>query len=291
MSALVAGLAGLGAGFGLWVAMAEMLQAPALRRLNVRGRVVPVGGGILLVLAVVVVAAGDSLAATVRSGSSTVIVPGRMLLAVLGFGLLGLLDDLLESGEVKGFRGHLTSLARGRLTTGAVKLVGGGLVALVVAPPRAEGRLLWLLLDAALVALGANLANLLDRAPGRVTKVALLTGVPVIATHLADATVVLAGSAPVGLAVVLGAAAALLLPDLREQVMLGDAGANVLGAAVALAFVSVAGAPARVAALAVVLGLNGASERVSFSRVIAGTPGLRTLDRLGRRPADDPPPP
>ncbi|HYI62788.1 MAG TPA: hypothetical protein VEW93_13400 [Acidimicrobiales bacterium] len=287
MSALVAGLAGLAAAFGLWVAMADMLQAPALRRLNVRGRVVPVGGGILLVLAVVVVAAGDSLAATVRSGSGAVIVPDPMLLVVLGFGLLGLLDDLLESGEVKGFRGHLSSLARGRLTTGAVKLVGGGLVALVVAPARSHDRLLWLVLDAALIALGANLANLLDRAPGRVTKVALVTGVLVIATHLSDASVVLVGSAPVGLAVVLGAAAGLLLPDLREHVMLGDAGANVLGAAVALAFVTEVGAPGRLVALAVVVVLNGASEKVSFSRVITGTPVLRTLDRLGRRPAED----
>jgi hypothetical protein len=32
--------------------------------------------------------------------------------------------------------------------------------------------------------------------------------------------------------------------------------------------------------------LNLASERVSFSAVIDRTPGLRHLDRLGRRPLD-----
>jgi hypothetical protein len=48
-----------------------------------------------------------------------------------------------------------------------------------------------------------------------------------------------------------------------------------------------AGAPARVVALVVVLGLNLASEVVSFSAVIARTPGLRAFDRLGRRPPDD----
>lgn len=287
MNALVAALAGLGAGIGLWVAMADVLRVPALRRLNVHGRVVPVGGGILLVLAVLLVAAGDSLASTVRASSSTVVVPGRVLLVVLGFGLLGLLDDVLESGEVKGFRGHLSSLARGRLTTGAVKLIGGGLIALVVAPPRLDHRLAWLLVDAAVIALSANLANLLDRAPGRVVKAALLVGGAVVATHLAAAEVALGGSEVVGLAVVLGAAAGLLVPDLREQVMLGDAGANVLGAAIGLALVAELGAVGRLVTLAVVIALNGASERVSFSRVIAATPVLRTFDRLGRRPADE----
>jgi UDP-GlcNAc:undecaprenyl-phosphate GlcNAc-1-phosphate transferase len=286
VSALIGAIAGCGAAFGLWVGLQDLLGAPSLRRLNVRGRVVPVGGGILLVLAVLVVAAFDRFFASFRD-TSAVIVPGSVLFAVLGFGLLGLLDDLLESGDVKGFRGHVSSLARGRLTTGAVKLVGGGLVALIVAPHRLHDRAGWLLVDAALIALAANLANLLDRAPGRVTKVSLVVGGAVVATHLAAADVVLGGSEVVGLAVVLGAAAGLLVPDLREQVMLGDAGANVLGAAIGLAVVAHVGPAGRLVALGVVLVLNALSEKVSFSRVISGTPGLRHLDRLGRLPADD----
>lgn len=280
MTALIAAVAGLGAAVGLWVALQDVLAAPGLRRLNVRGRVVPVGGGILLVLAVVVVAAGDAVASTLRSAPAAPLVSRPLLVAVLGFGLLGLLDDLLESGDAKGFRGHLGALARGRLTTGAVKLVGGGLVALVVTPLRIDDRLLWLLVDAALVALGANLANLLDRAPGRVAKAGLIVGGAVVVAHLGS-------DLPVGLAVVLGATAGLLWPDLRERVMLGDAGANVIGAAVAWTFVVQADELSRAVALGVVLLLNGASERVSFSRVIASTPGLRGLDRLGRLPDDD----
>ena len=41
----------------------------------------------------------------------------------------------------------------------------------------------------------------------------------------------------------------------------------------------VAGAAALIAALTL------ASEKVSFTRVIEATPGLRELDRLGRRPS------
>jgi hypothetical protein len=82
----------------------------------------------------------------------------------------------------------------------------------------------------------------------------------------------------------LAAAVALLRADLREKVMLGDGGANALGAALGVA--AAAGAPRRSLAvhLAVLSALTLASERVSFSAVIARTPGLRELDALGRLP-------
>jgi hypothetical protein len=41
--------------------------------------------------------------------------------------------------------------------------------------------------------------------------------------------------------------------------------------------------------LVVLVLLNLASERVSFSRVIDATPGLRHFDRFGRLPVPEPP--
>jgi hypothetical protein len=67
--------------------------------------------------------------------------------------------------------------------------------------------------------------------------------------------------------------------------MLGDCGANAVGALLGLRLAAVPGRPARAGALAVVAGLTLASERVSFTRVIEATPVLRELDRLGRRRA------
>src|SRR5699024_8971506 len=76
----------------------------------------------------------------------------------------------------------------------------------------------------------------------------------------------------------------LALPaDLRERGMLGDAGANVLGAAVGAAATRRLSAPSRLTVLASVVALTLASERISFSAVIERTPALRALDRLGRR--------
>jgi hypothetical protein len=81
----------------------------------------------------------------------------------------------------------------------------------------------------------------------------------------------------------LGASLAVLPADLGERVMLGDCGANAVGALLGLRLAAVPGRPARAGALAVVVGLTLASERVSFTRVIEATPVLRDLDRLGRR--------
>jgi hypothetical protein len=65
--------------------------------------------------------------------------------------------------------------------------------------------------------------------------------------------------------------------------MLGDTGANSAGALLGAALVERTGRGGRCAALAVLTALTLASERVSFTRVIESTPGLRELDALGRR--------
>src|SRR5699024_2118429 len=80
------------------------------------------------------------------------------------------------------------------------------------------------------------------------------------------------------------APALLALPaDLRERGMLGDAGANILGAAVGAAATRSAPPPVRGGLLAAVTALTLLSERISFSAVIETTPWLRSLDRVGRR--------
>jgi hypothetical protein len=64
--------------------------------------------------------------------------------------------------------------------------------------------------------------------------------------------------------------------------MLGDCGANGLGAAVATVAADRMPRAARLIALAGVVALNLASERVSFTAVIERHPVLRALDGLGR---------
>ncbi len=198
-----------------------------------------------------------------------------VVVAAIAFTLLGLVDDLVEDEAAsRGFRGHLRALAGGLLTGGGVKLLGGMLAALMVASfALPEGRSGWLLpVGAVVVASSANLANLLDLRPGRCAKVFLPLWV---AGCLLDPP---AGAWSAGLA---GAALAALPLDLREQGMLGDAGANALGAVVGTLLLA---GPVWLLLLvaAVLLALQLLSERVSFSRVIDGNRLLRAADRLGR---------
>lgn len=64
--------------------------------------------------------------------------------------------------------------------------------------------------------------------------------------------------------------------------MLGDGGANALGAAVGASLVVGAPRAVRVATLLAGLALTVASEKVSFTQVIESTPVLRALDGWGR---------
>jgi UDP-N-acetylmuramyl pentapeptide phosphotransferase/UDP-N-acetylglucosamine-1-phosphate transferase len=189
-----------------------------------------------------------------------------------GAGLTGAVDDLRPDAVRKGLAGHLGALARGEVTVGALKIVGLLVTGLAGAAPGARGRP-WTdtLVRAAVVAGSANLANLLDLRPGRALKVGLLLGIPLAAQR---------DGAPAGAAV--GAALVLLPDDLRGVSMLGDTGANPLGALLGLAAARRAGPAGRLLTLAAVTGLTLASERVSFTRVIESTPGLRALDAWGR---------
>ena len=66
--------------------------------------------------------------------------------------------------------------------------------------------------------------------------------------------------------------------------MLGDSGANAIGAMLGVAAASLP-RRSRVLVLGGVAALTAVSEKVSFTSVIARTPALNWLDMLGRRPA------
>lgn len=187
--------------------------------------------------------------------------------AGIGSGLVGAYDDAAGGPGAKGFRGHLSALRAGELTTGVVKIGGialAGLASATAARPRAATDVL---LGGAVIAGSANLLNLLDLRPGRALKVGGLAA--------------LAARQP-GVA---AASAALLPGDLGERTMLGDAGANALGAILGAALLErLPSRAGRCAALGVLGALTAASEVVSFSQVIDATPPLRWLDRLGRLP-------
>ncbi len=270
-----AAISGFGAGAVVGAGALKLLgpdiARPGLQRVNGRGRAVATAGGIAP-LASVLAAAGVTGLRGGGAWRATAVACGAL-------GAAGLVDDVAGeragAGGARGLAGHLGALRRGRVTTGAVKVAAGavGGIAAAIALRRPTGPVA-ALEGGAVIALAANLGNLLDRAPGRTSKVALAGAGALLA----------AGRLPAGPAFAVGATAATLPDDLAEKVMLGDTGANLVGAALGVALVDRLGPGGRRTALAALLALTLASERWSFSTLIGTTPPLAWADRLGRRP-------
>lgn len=304
-------------------ALAPSLAASRLSTVNYRGRTVFPGLGLVWVIwSVALLAASTGLAALGealggRYGSVEMLlfdgpltmslysVPIILTLAATSFGMV---DDVFGTSADKGFRGHLRALASGRLSTGGLKLLGIGLVAAVygwsatVTGVNAElldsagKRVVGWVLATLVIALSANLLNLMDLRPGRALKSYGILVVPAATVFGLDATGRFAAATPESLwtagdtavtlvallVVLLGPVAAVWRFDLTERGMLGDAGANAMGAIVGYLLAgSLPLAWLSGAALAL-FALNVLSERVSFSAVIERVGLLRALDDLGR---------
>ncbi|MFQ6173235.1 hypothetical protein ACK8HX_16660 [Oryzobacter sp. R7] len=248
---------------GAFRLLTERVRSSRWRRTNHTGEPVTLLEGPAYVL--------GAAAGAMTSGPAGVV-------AVLGAGGFGALDDLAGDGASKGLRGHLGAAARGEVTTGFVKVVGIGATGLVAAAladrRRDDVGALDTLVGGAVVAAAANLANLLDLRPGRALKATVLAATPLAAGS--------AGPAARRAAAAAGAALGVAAPDLAGRAMLGDTGANAAGALVGTALLDASGRRGRLVALTVLTALTLASEKVSFTRVIESTPVLRELDAWGR---------
>lgn len=265
-------LGGAGAATGrvlLEVLATRSGAGPAWRRVNYRGRPVSLLEG------PAVVAAGVAGALAVPG------LPLRLRAAAavagLGAGAVGRYDDRYGADSGRGFAGHVDAFVRRRDSSGMVKIVGIGATGLAAGAFCTRPALVDAVLAGAVVAGTANLVNLLDLRPGRAIKGTILMGLPVL---------VRPGPAGDLLAGPLGAAAGVLPTDLAEATMLGDAGANGLGALLGLAMAAGSNRRRLAGLLLVLATLTAASEVVSFSAVIDRVPALRWVDSLGRAPTE-----
>jgi UDP-GlcNAc:undecaprenyl-phosphate GlcNAc-1-phosphate transferase len=282
-------------------------------RPNFRARELPFPFGVLTVGAALV--ALIPLALWQKLGSGDVLSSGTQTAAlyVLGVAVLGLIDDTLAGDDPlagdagpagddilagsnppagedgfaaqhrarrsdwrapRGWRGHGAAALRGELSTGMLKAIGSlGLALFVLADGGLPvGRYL---LAVAVLVLATNVFNLLDLRPGRSTKAFVLLG--------AGLTI---GSTRLGPLWTLGlfVAPALVagLYDLRERAMLGDTGANLLGALAGLWLVLTLSSTGQAIALLLLLLITVYGEFRSISVLVERTPGLRELDSWGR---------
>ena len=271
----IAALAGAAVGAGAAVSTAKRSierASPRLMRTNFRGAAVPAVLGLPVAMGSLLgylwsMLLGDLLDAGIDPNVGRAVVLTALLLAAGGYA-----DDVRGDEQARGFRGHLREAFRGRVTGGLVKILAGAVAGVVAGLLVASGRAV--LEIALLVALGANLVNLLDRAPGRASKVSWLAAAPLMFLGPAAWVSMSAGF--------WGAVLGTLPSDLREKGMLGDAGANPIGGVLGLGLGLTLGEPGRLIALVVLLALNLASEKWSYSKIIENNRALRAVDRLGR---------
>jgi UDP-GlcNAc:undecaprenyl-phosphate GlcNAc-1-phosphate transferase len=267
-------------------ALLRHLADSAHTRPNYRGRQLPCPFGVLTLAAALV--ALIPLMLIQQLGSQELFYPVQLTVAVYALGVLalGLVDDTLahrpaEAAHAadapppqRGWRGHGAALLRGQFSTGALKAAGSlGLALLAIGHlGLSNGR--WLLASAVLV-LATNVFNLLDLRPGRATKAFVALG-GALALGSWQLRTLWALGLFAGPALVAGAY------DLRERAMLGDTGANLLGALAGLWLVLTLSGGEQLVALALLVAITLYGEIRSISGLVERTPGLRQLDSWGR---------
>lgn len=306
--------AGIGVCAGLgYVLRRKHIKASQWERTNFHGATVSLRGGVAMAGASVASAA----VASALSDQPRAALGGAV--AALGGAVAGYIDDVdqgaHDGGKVaKGLKGHLGALAHGQVTTGVIKIAGIGASALAASAlvgskaTSVSGKAADLALNTVLIAGAANLANLLDLRPGRALKATVLVAAPLSYFSCAAAKTpawetsatasgAVASETPAAPASASGASAQRLLAsglnaaaitalveDLQETTMLGDTGANAAGALLGTSLAANDSWKLRLGATLGVVGLILASEKVSFSKVIAANPALNWLDQLWRRP-------
>ncbi len=249
------------------------LAAGPLARENFRGALLAAPLGIVIVAAALVALAPLALAQKLAGG--TLLLPELVWIAafVLGVALLGLADDAL-SGPERGWRGHVAALRAGRPDTGVLKALGTLGLALAVMLARA-GDTERFLLGAAVLVLATNVFNLVDLRPGRAVKGLIVLGAALTIAS-GDVRPLWALGLFVGPTLVVG------FYDLREQGLLGDTGASLLGAVAGVWLVLTLSAAGLIVAVVALAGISVYGEFRSISALIDRAPLLRQLDSLGR---------
>ena len=254
-------------GVVLYLLLPMLVNAGAVRS-NYRNEQIPVSAGISFAMTLLLVCLLYDIA------GQNVPYSQLFLLSILAVSFLGFIDDMLGRRDTTGLKGHFGALIQGRLTTGGLKALGGGVIAfyiaLLISPDWGN-----IILNTFLIALTTNFINLLDLRPGRAVKGTLLGLVVLTAVAFKNMNWLL-------VAPMLGAMLFYFPRDLKGQVMMGDAGSNVLG--LALGFWAATGLPllARIIMLALLVAVHGYTERRSLTETIDKVKILRTIDQLGR---------
>ncbi|HEX3048271.1 MAG TPA: glycosyl transferase [Bacillota bacterium] len=260
-------------------ALMRLFQEAGLVKPNYRKENIPASAGVLFA---VVIPTIIGLGIILRVPSFTAIHSYLFLFVIVAMGFMGFFDDQLGSHEVKGFKGHFRALfLEKKLTTGAFKALFGAVIALIFSLGTVELlKVKWpvwsVIINFLLVVLAANTINIFDLRPGRAGKVYLFAFVVILlcSKYFEDY---------IGLFLPILAIMIYYLPfDLKAKVMMGDSGANLLGASLGMMMAWMLTDISKIVALVILVAIQITAEKVSFTEVIENSSWLKVLDQAGR---------
>ncbi|MGI6412454.1 MAG: hypothetical protein ACOXZ5_02120 [Syntrophomonadaceae bacterium] len=251
----------------LYFTLGLLRDGGAIRK-NYKGAEIPVSAGISFPITVILIYIIYSLAG--------IFAPTHQLFlfGITSISFLGFIDDMLGSRDTTGFKGHIGLLLKGKMTTGGLKALGGGMIAFFLALSISR-QLSEIVINLLLIALFTNALNLMDLRPGRAIKVYLL-GVLVLALGAAGRL------DWVMISPLLGAVICYFYTDLKARAMMGDSGSNVLGISLGFACAISLALIFKIFIVILLIGIHILAERYSITRIIENVPILRAIDDLGR---------
>lgn len=251
-----------------------MLKETGAVRKNYQGIDIPVSAGITFPMSVMTVSIVYALLSKYDAGFHI------FLLGIMAISFLGFIDDILGQRDAMGFKGHFGALFKGRLTTGGLKALGGGLIAFFLAFFLAGTDSFgygWadIILNTLIIALFTNMLNLFDLRPGRAVKAYFVFLIIIILLAAGKVNWLL-------IAPISGAVIYYFATDLKARAMMGDAGSNVLGLSLGYISVTSLPLPVRAGLLLFLIGIHIYTEKYSLSKTIEKVSVLKVIDELGR---------
>ncbi|MEQ2129207.1 UDP-N-acetylmuramyl pentapeptide phosphotransferase [Caldanaerobacter subterraneus KAk] len=246
----------------------ELLYHPYCLKENYKKKLIPVCGGIVFV---------PSFFASIfliNLLGHSVEYQEVILIALSLISFVGFADDLIGDTKVKGLKGHILRLIKGKPTTGSLKALGGLLIAAFVSYEIAGISLIEVTIDSLIIALFTNLLNLLDLRPGRCAKGFLL---------LSLLFLLIGRGKPEFLFILFVIVLVYLPEDLKAQLMMGDTGSNVLGMASGIAAILLFNFYEKLIILFALILFHLFTEKYSLTAIIEKNKFLNYLDMLGRK--------
>jgi UDP-N-acetylmuramyl pentapeptide phosphotransferase/UDP-N-acetylglucosamine-1-phosphate transferase len=246
----------------------SIINKPLCLKENYKKVMIPVCGGIVFVPALFVSIVILNLFG-VRIEYQEIILLSLSLISFVGF-----IDDVLGDRSVRGLKGHITMLLKGKPTTGSLKALSGVLIAFFISFNVGKNNIEELIINTLIIALFTNFLNLVDLRPGRCGKIFLAISLIFL----------IIGKAYPYFLILLTLILLVYLPeDLKSNVMMGDTGSNVLGMSLGISSILIFDLYDKLIILALLILLHIFTEKYSLTALIEKNKVLNYLDMLGRK--------